>query len=86
MFLLVLPLAVIYVPTTDPGLTGELTLLLASMLLGLYVFTQYLDTVEHDEAVAPDMLDPSWEWVRLFVGFVLTLAGVEGLLRAALGF
>lgn len=88
VFLLVLSLAVIYEPTDDGGLTGELTPLLALLpigLYGLYIFIQYLDMTEHVPTRDPTGIRPVREWGRFLGGFVLILLGVEGLLRAAIG-
>lgn len=89
VFLLVLSLAVIYAPTDAPGITGEITPWLAVgplALYGLYGFLQYLDTVEHVPRRDPTGIHPAREWALLIGGFLLILAGVEGLLRAAIGF
>lgn len=88
VFLLVLSLAVIYEPTDDMGITGELTPLLALLpiaLYALYIFLQYLDMTEHVPTRDPAGIRPIREWARFLGGFVLILIGVEGLLRAAIG-
>lgn len=89
VFLLVLSLAVIYAPTPAPGVTGEITPLLALgplALYGLYIFIQYLDTVEHEPTRDPMGIRPGRAWMAFLGGFVLIVLGVEGLLRAAIGF
>lgn len=89
VFLLVLSLAVIYYPTGAAGPTGTLTPLLALGPLGLYLlyaFIQYLDSAEHDAVRDPTGINPVREWMLFIGGFVLILFGVEGLLRAAIGF
>jgi cation:H+ antiporter len=84
-------LAAIYNPVQqDDGLIrGELTRWLAAIpfaLYGLYLFVQWQDTLEHE--AAPHDLDvrPLWEWGKLVLSLGLIIAGVEGLLRAAIRF
>jgi cation:H+ antiporter len=84
-------LAAIYNPVQqDDGLIrGELTRWLAAIpfaLYGLYLFVQWQDTLEHE--AEPHDLDvrPLWEWGKLVLSLGLIIAGVEGLLRAAIRF
>ncbi|MEF8787996.1 MAG: sodium:calcium antiporter [Planctomycetota bacterium] len=84
--LLVFSFAVIYHPTEH--LHGNVTRGLALFPLGLYclyVFLQYMDTVEF-EAEGAGAEDVWKEWGRLLLGMLLILVGVEGLVRAALAF
>ncbi|WP_049922689.1 sodium:calcium antiporter [Halopiger djelfimassiliensis] len=85
--LLTFSLAVIYNPQAGTGIQGTVTRPLALfplVLYGLYVFTQYLDTAEHDgETDGSVDLPRAWLWFLL--GLVLIIVGVEGLVRAAIG-
>ena len=76
-----------YVPggtTTAARLTPALALVPLATY-GVYVFLQYQDTREHASTDAIDV-DPRREWA-LLVGSLLVIAvGVEGIVRAALGF
>ncbi len=88
VFLLTLSFAVIYEPTDEHALGGEITPLLALLPLGLYIlygFIQYQDTIEHVSRRSRTGIAPLREWVRFGGGFVLILLGVEALLRAAIG-
>lgn len=85
-------LAVIYnpaTPDTGTGIGGEMTRSLAAIPLafyGVYVFTQYYDTLDH-EAEAPDEdINPIREWAYLAVSLVLIAVAVEMLVVSALGF
>jgi len=86
---LVFALAVIYYPVEGPSLQGNVTRPLALslfVLYALYVFIQYLDV--SDAGIEPVSL--SWrplliEWGLLIGGVALIIAGVEGLLFAAIG-
>lgn len=85
--LLTFSLAVIYNPVEGPGIRGEVTRLLAVFPLGiygLYVFTQYLDTAEH-EATREETGTRRRAWLQFGVGLCLIVVGVEGLVRAAIG-
>ncbi|WP_436347414.1 sodium:calcium antiporter [Natronorubrum sp. FCH18a] len=85
--LLTFSLAVIYNPLDGPGLRGDVTRPLALfplVLYGLYVFTQYLDTADHEGEADPDVdLGRAWLWFGL--GLAVIVVGVEGLVQAALG-
>jgi cation:H+ antiporter len=86
---LVFALAVIYYPIEGAELEGNITRPLAIALIalyGLYVFVQYLDV---SEANAKKTLLPRrallTEWGLLVGGVALIIAGVEGLVFAAVG-
>lgn len=83
--LLTFSVAVIYNPGGE-GLQGTVTRPLALFPLGLYMlylFTQYLDTADHDVEEAADVDFPrTWLWFGL--GLVLIIVGVEALVRAAI--
>jgi cation:H+ antiporter len=86
---LVFALAVIYNPAAGNGLRGVVTRPLAISLLllyGLYVFVQYLDVSEADtESVSLPGRTLLIEWGLLVGGIALIIAGVEGLVFAAVG-
>lgn len=89
VFLLTLSLAVIYFPVEGIELGGQITPLLALFPLGLYLlyaFIQYEDTMDHEAPDPPRGMSPRRAWLGFVIGFVLILIGVEGLLRAAIGF
>jgi cation:H+ antiporter len=83
--------AAIYHPLPDGNGTirGEMTRWQAMMpvaLYGLYVFVQYQDTVEHTAEVDASGVRPGREWIALALSLLVIVAGVEGLLRAAIRF
>ncbi len=86
---LVFALAVIYYPSDGAGLRGSVTRPLAVSLLalyGLYVFVQYLEVSEADaRRISLDRRGLLLEWVLLLCGIGLIVAGVEGLVFAAVG-
>ena len=86
---LVFALAVIYYPTPGDGLQGNITRPLALSLLalyGLYIFTQYLEVSDADVGrVSLDRRGLLLEWVLLLGGIGLIIAGIEGLVFAAVG-
>ena len=86
---LVFALAVIYYPIDGVGLQGSVTRPLAVSLLalyGLYVFIQYLEINDSDVGrVSLDRRGLLFEWVLLFGGIGLIVAGIEGLVFAAVG-
>lgn len=91
VLMLTFSFAVIYHPVDSiPGaISGEMTRWLALMplaLYALYVFVQYYDTMEDPEHVDTSGIRPGREWLRLAFSLVLILAGVEGLVRAAMSF
>ena len=86
---LVFALAVIYYPSDGAGLQGSVTRPLAVSLLalyGLYVFVQYLEVSDADvRRISLDRRGLLLEWVLLLCGIGLIVAGVEGLVFAAVG-
>ena len=90
--LIAFSLAVIYRPAEGEGIVGIMSrpIALAPLLLyGLYLFLQYQDTREErglpGAAEVDGEIRPGREWGRLALGLVVILAGVEGLVQAALG-
>ena len=91
VLLLTFSFAAIYFPVSNgPAIIqGELTrglALLPVALYGLYVFVQYQDTMEYQGTPVPGSIRPGREWLRLAVSLAVILAGVEVLVRAAIGF
>ncbi len=86
---LVLALAVIYYPAEGPGLEGNLTRPLALSLIllyGLYVFIQYLDVSDAEvRTISLSRRSLATQWGLLIGGIALIIAGVEGLVFAAIG-
>ncbi|MDT8448908.1 MAG: sodium:calcium antiporter, partial [Wenzhouxiangellaceae bacterium] len=83
--------AAIYHPVADGDgiIRGEMTRWLALMplaLYGLYLWVQYYDTIEHDGGVETEQVRPGREWLKLGASLLVILAGVEGLVRAAVSF
>lgn len=84
--------AAIYNPVGDGGgngIRGEMTrglALLPIALYLLYIFVQYQDTIEHDADVDTREIRPGREWATLALSLVIIVAGVEGLIRAAIRF
>jgi cation:H+ antiporter len=76
-----------YVPggTTEAAILTPPLALLPLATYGVYVFLQYQDTRDH---VAPsvDDVSPRREWGILAVALAVIAVGVEGIVRAALGF
>ncbi len=73
----------------EQAILGEMTRWLAAIPVGLYllyVFVQYQDTLDHEGEAAPDTIRPAREWGRLLLSLAVILAGVEGLVRAAIAF
>ncbi|MDZ7722452.1 MAG: sodium:calcium antiporter [candidate division KSB1 bacterium] len=90
--LLAFSFAVIYHPVSGADLVGSMTrpIALAPVLLyGLYLFVQQQDTREkwaaENSVQQNSRVSPLREWLRLIAGLLLIIAGVEGLLRSALG-
>lgn len=95
VLLLTFAFAAIYNPVEPEAgmgegtILGEVTRSLALIPLGLYllyIFVQYQDTLEHDGEADPRGISPGCEWLRLGLSLVVIVAGVEGLVRAALAF
>lgn len=83
--------AVIYYPVEGmPGtIEGEITrwLVLVPLLLYLlYAFVQYQDTLDHEAEEDLRDIQPLREWAQLCLSLVIIVAGVEGLVRAAINF
>ena len=82
--------AVIYNPVEGGGaLRGEVTrglALIPLVLYGLYLFVQYQDTIDHAREVDTRDIRPGRECLRLGFSLLLIVAGVEGLVRAAVNF
>lgn len=91
--LLVFSVTVVYYPVRGQALQGELTRSVAAiplLLYGLYVFLQAQDARDHRARVAAGAeeiagIHPLWEGGKMVGSLVLILAGVEGLIRVALG-
>ncbi len=87
LLLLVFSLAVIYEPVPGmAGLEGRFTRGLALIPLlayGLYVFMQWQDTMDYEPEVDPGEVRPAKQWALLILSLVVVLAGVEGIVRAA---
>jgi cation:H+ antiporter len=77
--------------TYVPGGTNEAAVLTPALALlplatyGIYVFLQYQDTREYAAPLAPGV-QVRREWLRVAGSLVLITVGVEGIVRAALGF
>ncbi|CAI50480.1 homolog to sodium/calcium antiporter [Natronomonas pharaonis DSM 2160] len=86
---LVFALAVIYFPAEGDGLQGNVTRPLAVSLLLLYllyIFVQYLDVSESNaKTTRLERRRLAIEWGLLVAGVGLIIAGVEGLVVAAIG-
>lgn len=85
--------AVIYYPVNDASkggaIQGEMTRWLALTpiaLYGLYLFVQYQDTMDHESDDDIRNIRPGREWFRLLLSLLIIVAGVEGLVQAALTF
>ncbi|USZ67301.1 sodium:calcium antiporter [Halorussus salilacus] len=89
VLLLTFSFAVIYHPTGGDRLVGELTRPLALLpiaLYGLYVFIQIQDARDLREERETAGVSAPRLWGLLAVGLLVILVGVEGLVRAAIGF
>lgn len=82
--------AAIYNPVAGgDAIRGEMTRWLALMpiaLYGLYIFVQYQDSLDHQSDVDPAGIRPGREWATLALSLAVIVAGVEGLVRAAIRF
>ena len=91
--LLVFSVAVVYYPVRGQPLQGWLRRPVAALpllLYGLYAFLQEQDARDHRARVAAgaeELADirPLWEWGKMAASLALIIAGVEGLIRVALG-
>jgi cation:H+ antiporter len=80
--LVVFSLAVIYRPTADGRLAGELTRWMALIPVAiylLYLFLHHQDARDEPGERDPGNIRPGRQWLRLGIGLVLIVAGVEGL-------
>ncbi|WP_225335398.1 sodium:calcium antiporter [Halomicrobium urmianum] len=76
-------LAVIYVPAA--GLRGTVTRELAAIplaLYGLYLFTQWADTAEHQPEDPPEQISVVTQWGLLVLGLATILVAIEGMVHA----
>ncbi|NUE03305.1 sodium:calcium antiporter [Halorubraceae archaeon YAN] len=69
---------------TEAILTRPLVLI-PLLTYGVYVFLQFQDTRDYVSPVTPD-IELKKEWATLIVGLAVIAIGVEGIVRAALGF
>ena len=92
VLLLSFSFAIIYNPVPEAELVGHVNRLIVLpplALYGLYVFLQQQETEEYRDSGSggghggSDSIAPAW--LRLLAGLVLIVAGVEGLLRGAIG-
>jgi cation:H+ antiporter len=76
-----------YVPggTNDAAILTPTLALLPLGTYGVYVFLQYQDTRDHVTTDSVDV-EPAREWGTMAIALVLIAVGVEGIVRAALGF
>jgi len=89
VLLLAFSFAVIYNPVADGILVGEMTRLIAAvplLLYGLYLWLQQQDVQDMTREERPSDVRAGREWLRLAASLVLIVVGVEGLVRAAIGF
>ena len=93
VLLLAFSFAVVYYPIPGTTLQGTLTrpvALMPLLLYGMYIFLQAQDARDHRARVAAgaeeiNAIRPLWEWGKMAASLVLIVAGVEGLIRVALG-
>jgi len=92
LLLLTFSFAAIYNPVgagpPEGPILGEVDRLLALTPLSgyaLYLFLQYQDTADY-EAPEHEPIRPGREWLLLLLSLLIIVAGVEGLVRAALAF
>jgi cation:H+ antiporter len=71
--------------TNEAAVLTPVLALLPLATYGIYVFLQYQDTREYTAPRAPP-LQARREWARVAGSLVLITVGVEGIVRAALGF
>ena len=92
VLLLAFCFAVIYNPVAGEELTGEMNRLIALvpfLLYGLYIFLQFQDVQDERKKKAdppPEDASPTRDWLKLLLSLLLIVVGVEGLVRAAIGF
>ena len=91
VLLIAFSFALIYNPVEGSEWEGTMTrpiALIPFLLYGVYLFLQQQDTAEHQaEKVDADPSDvqPGKAWLRMLLSLVIIVAGVEGLVRAAIG-
>ena len=90
VLLIAFSFALIYNPVEGSEWEGTMTrpiALIPFLLYGVYLFLQQQDTAEHQlEADAdPSDVQPGKAWLRMLLSLVIIVAGVEGLVRAAIG-
>ncbi|MFP8889003.1 sodium:calcium antiporter [Natrialbaceae archaeon A-CW2] len=84
--LLTFSLAVIYFPSDDGALFGEITRLLALFplaLYGLYIFIQYQEAADYRADLSPPEINVGKQWAALALSLLAILVGVEILVGAA---
>jgi len=92
VLLLTFSFAVIYQPVEGEELVGEMNRLIALvpfLLYFLYIFLQFQDVRDDrkkKKSDPPSDISVKREWLRLALSLVIIVAGVEGLVRAAIGF
>lgn len=82
--------AAIYFPVeSEDAIVGEINRWLALMPIALYllyIFVQYQDTLDQGEKVDTTGISAPKEWGKLGLSLIVIVAGVEGLVRAAINF
>lgn len=85
VLVIVFAMAVIYYPSAEGELIGNLTRPLAAIpigLYGLYIFIQYEDTADYDQPDAVTAVTPRRQWGLLLAGLVVILVAVERLVHS----
>jgi len=90
VLLLAFAFALIYNPVANTQWQGTMNRAIALIplaLYGLYLFLQQQDMAEQekDDEKPPQDIQVGKEWLRLLFSLALIVAGVEGLVRAAIG-
>ena len=88
VLLLTFSFGVIYNSSGSIGssVIGRPLALIPLAVYGLYLFIQYQDISDYEPPISEESIEIRREWLRLVGGLVLIVVGVEGLIRAALGF
>ena len=89
VLLLAFSFAVIYNPVPDTVLVGEMTRVIAVvplLLYGLYLWIQQQDVLDQEDGEHPADVHVGKQWGLLLLSLALIVLGVEGLVRAAIGF
>lgn len=88
VLLLSFAFALIYNPVEGQQWQGEMNrpiALIPIALYGLYLFLQQQDMAEYEPDTTPNrQVNVGKEWLRLLISLVIIVAGVEGLVRAAI--